>query len=194
MTRSRQEPPEPAASPKPSAARTSGTSFTIVSEKELRMERLFDAPVARLFKAYTDPRQIPQWWGPREQKTRVDVMEVRPGGKWRFVHTGADGSESAFRGIYREVVPNKRIVSTFEFEPWAGRISEDTATFTDEGGRTRLVATTRFADQADRDGMLDTGMEQGARETWDRLAELVEAPRSTAPGRNASRRRDEEEE
>jgi uncharacterized protein YndB with AHSA1/START domain len=159
--------------------RRRGADFAVVSDREVRMERVFDAPTAVVFKAYTDPKRIPQWWGPRDQSTRVDTMDVRPGGKWRFVHTSGDGKESAFRGEYREVAPNRHLVHTFEFEPWAGHISIDDALFIDEGGKTRLVVTSTFTGKADRDAMLDSGMEQGARETWDRLAELVEEPRTS---------------
>lgn len=182
MTRTRQEQTRPPSTSAP-------TSFTVVSDREIRMERVFDAPPSVVFKAYTDPKRIPHWWGPRDQKTRVDAMEVRPGGKWRFVHTDGDGQEAAFRGEYRDVVPNRRLVSSFEFEPRPGHVSTDTATFADEGGKTRLTVVTAFASKADRDWMLGSGMEQGARETWERLAELVEKARATVPGR-----RDEGEE
>ncbi len=168
------------------------TSFVVLSDHETRMERVFNAPVAVVFKAYTDAKQIPHWWGPRDQATRVETMEVRQGGRWRFVHTATDGTHNAFRGIYREIAPNKRIVNTFEFEPQAGHISEDTATFADQNGKTLVTVTTRFANQADRDGMLDSGMEQGSRESWDRLAELVEVARTTLPGK--ARKAGEEEE
>ncbi|MCA1819233.1 MAG: SRPBCC domain-containing protein, partial [Halobacteriales archaeon] len=109
--------------------------------------------------------------------TKVDKMEVRAGGTWRYLSRGQDSVDHAFRGEYREVVPNQRIVSTFEFEPQAGHISTDTATFEDLGGKTRLRSVTSFASKADRDGMLGSGMETGAKETWERLAELVEGSR-----------------
>jgi uncharacterized protein YndB with AHSA1/START domain len=160
-----------------SATKQSGkdaTSFSVLSDREIRMERVFNVPPAKLFKAYTDPKQVPRWWGPRDSTTTVDRMEVQVGGKWRYLNSGEGEEEVAFRGEYREIVPNKRIVSTFEFEPQAGHISVDTATFEDLGSRTRLTVVTTFTGKADRDGMLGSGMEKGARETWERLAELVE--------------------
>src|ERR1051326_517179 len=107
------------------------TAFTTSGEREVRMERVFNAPPARLFEAYTDPRQVPLWWGPRGSTTEVDRMDVEVGGRWRYLNRGRDGVESGFRGEYREIVPGQRIVSTFEFEPQAGHVSVDTATFED---------------------------------------------------------------
>src|SRR2546426_7211319 len=100
-------------------------------------------------------------------------MDVRPGGAWRFVHRTADGNEYGFRGEYREVVPPERIVQTFEFEPMAGHISVETATFTERDGRTLLTVRSVFSTKEDRDGMVQSGMESGLTETHDRFAEHV---------------------
>ena len=99
--------------------------------------REFDAPRDRVFAAYTDPALIPEWWGPRGTTTIVDVMDVRPGGQWRFVARNADGTETAFRGTYREVTEPERIVQTFEWEGMPGHVSVETAVFEDLGDRTR---------------------------------------------------------
>jgi uncharacterized protein YndB with AHSA1/START domain len=101
-------------------------------------------------------------------------MDVRVGGAWRYVQTDPDGTVHAFNGVYKEVVPPERIVYTFEYEAMAGRIIVDTATLEDLGGKTRVTVTTRFDSVEDRDGMLNSGMEGGASESWDRLAELLE--------------------
>jgi len=90
------------------AKSSSATTFTLLSDRELVMTRVFDAPRELVFKAYTDPKLIPHWWGPRKYETRVDKMEVRPGGVWRYIHRGADGQEDAFNGVYRENVPPER--------------------------------------------------------------------------------------
>ena len=127
-----------------------------------------------VFKAYTDPALIPKWWGPSGFPTTVDKMEVRPGGVWRFVQRGQDGKEYAFNGVYREIVPPERLVQTFEFEGMPGHVLLQTATFEDHGGKTKLTITALFQSVEDRDVMLKTGMEQGATETLDRLAELLE--------------------
>lgn len=149
------------------------TTVTTPSEREIVSERVFDAPRDRVFAAYTDPELIPQWWGPRGTTTIVDQMDVRPGGSWRFVGRDPDGSETAFRGTYREVTPPERIVQTFEWEGMPGHVVVETATFEDLGGRTRVTAQSLFHTSEERDGMLDSGMERGLTETHDRLAELL---------------------
>jgi uncharacterized protein YndB with AHSA1/START domain len=149
------------------------TTVTTPSEREIVSERVFDAPRDRVFAAYTDPELIPQWWGPRGTTTIVDQMDVRPGGAWRFVGRDPDGSETAFRGTYREVTPPERIVQTFEWEGMPGHVVVETATFEDLGGRTRVRAQSLFHTSEERDGMLDSGMERGLTETHDRLAELL---------------------
>jgi uncharacterized protein YndB with AHSA1/START domain len=126
-----------------------------------------------VFAAYTDPELSPQWWGPRGTTTIVDQMDVRPGGAWRFVNRDSDGSETGFRGTYREVTPPERIVQTFEWEGMPGHVLVETATFEDLGGRTKVTATSLFHTSEERDGMLASGMERGLTETHDRLAELL---------------------
>jgi len=100
-------------------------------------------------------------------------MDFRPGGAYRFVHRGPDGEEHGFRGEFREIVPPERIVWTFEYEGMPGHVSVDTLTLEDLGGKTKLTAHSLFDSVDDRDGMLQSGMEEGATETWDRLAEYV---------------------
>jgi uncharacterized protein YndB with AHSA1/START domain len=149
-------------------------SLTTPSDREIVMTRVFDAPRALVWEAYTDPKQIPQWWGLRSHTTIVDELDVRPGGKWRYIQRAADGAEYAFHGEYREIVPPSRLVSTFEFEGMPGHVVVDTATFDEVDGKTRVTVTSLFASTEDRDGMLQSGMAEGANETWDRLAELLE--------------------
>jgi uncharacterized protein YndB with AHSA1/START domain len=155
----------------PAASREA--ALTTPSDREIRVERVFDAPRDRVFAIYTDPELIPQWWGPREMTTRVDVMDVRAGGAWRFVMRGPDGEETGFRGTYREVSPPERIVQTFEWEGMPGHVSVDTASFEDLGERTRVVTTSIFHTAEERDGMLGSGMERGLNETYARLDELL---------------------
>jgi uncharacterized protein YndB with AHSA1/START domain len=148
--------------------------LTLPSDREIVMTRVFDAPRELVWKAYTDPEAIPQWWGPRRHATTVDKMDVRPGGAWRYVSRDADGNEYAFRGEYREVVPPERLVATFEFEPLPGHVSVETLTLVEHDGKTTLTNTSVFDSVEDRDGMLQSGMEEGVRETYDRLAEYLE--------------------
>jgi uncharacterized protein YndB with AHSA1/START domain len=154
-------------------ASSTKTKVTLPSDLEILITREFDAPRDVVFKAMTDPRLIPQWWGPRKYETIVDKMDVRPGGSWRFINREPDGKESAFRGEYREVKAPERIVQTFEWEPMAGHISVETAEFTERDGKTLLTNRTRFASKEDRDGMIQSGMESGLVETHDRFAELL---------------------
>jgi uncharacterized protein YndB with AHSA1/START domain len=148
-------------------------TLTILSDTEIEMTRVFDAPRELVFKAYTDPELIPKWWGQRSAVTIVDVMDVRPGGKWRYIQRSPEGEEYAFRGEYREVSPPDRLVSTFEFEGMPGHVSVDDLTLVEENGRTTMIVKGIFASKDDRDGMLASGMEAGAAELYDRLAELL---------------------
>ena len=158
---------------------TTTATVTTPGDRDIEVVREFDAPRERVYAAYTDPSLVPQWWGPRGGTTTVDVMEVRPGGAWRFVYRDADGSETAFRGTYREVTAPERIVQTFEWEGMPGHVSVETATFEDLGERTRVVTTSIFHTPEERDGMLASGMERGMNETYARLDELLASQASS---------------
>jgi uncharacterized protein YndB with AHSA1/START domain len=147
--------------------------LTLPAEREIHVERIFDAPRDRVFAAYTDPELIPQWWGPRRTTTIVEEMDPRTGGAWRFLMRDSDGSEIVFRGVYREVTAPERIVQTFEWDGMPGYVSVDSAAFEDLGDRTRIVTTSIFYTPEERDGMIESGMETGMNETYDRLDELL---------------------
>jgi len=149
------------------------TKVTLPSDREILITREFDAPRDVVFKAMIDPALISRWWGPRGHTTRVDKMEVRPGGAWRYISGTSAADETAFRGEYREIKAPERIVQTFEWEPMAGHISVDTATLIERDGRTLLTVRSLFASKEDRDGMVQSGMEKGLAETHDRFAELL---------------------
>ena len=156
------------------AANGTASALTMPSDTEITMSREFDAPRALVFRAYTDPALIPQWWGPRKYATVVDHMDCRPGGTWRFLNVDADGSEFAFNGVYREVTPPERLVNTFEFEPFPGHVSVETTTFEElEGGWTRVNFHVQFDNVEDCDGMVNSGMESGWTESVERLTELL---------------------
>jgi len=153
---------------------TATATVTTPSEREIHVVRDFDAPRDRVFALYIDPQYIPEWWGPRGTTAVVDVMDVRPGGDWRFETTDCDGNSTAFRGRYREVTAPERIVQTFEWEGMPGHVSVETATFEDLGdGRTRVTTSSIFHTAEERDGMLHSGMEGGMNETYQRLDELL---------------------
>jgi uncharacterized protein YndB with AHSA1/START domain len=156
---------------------SSALTVTLPSDREIVLSRVFDAPRALIFEALSKPEHISQWWGPRGASLGVVEMDFRPGGAWRFVSRDADGNEAGFRGEYREIVPPERVVQTFEFDGMPGHISLETLSLQEldgaHGGRTKMTVTSVFDSVDDRDGMLHSGMEQGASETYDRLAEFV---------------------
>lgn len=147
---------------------------TLPSDREILMTRIFDAPRELVFKAMTDPKAIPRWWGKSIYSTKVDKMDVRPGGAWHFVSQGPGGQEFGFGGVYREITPPERIVYTFEFEGMPGHVSVETITFEPlAGGKTKLSDHILFDSKGDRDGMLQSGMEEGATESMDRLSDFL---------------------
>ncbi len=152
---------------------TRTATVTKPSDREIHIEREFDAPRDRVFAVFTDPDLIGQWWGPRGTTTEVVEMDVRTGGDWRFVAHNDDGSKTGFRGTYREVTPPERIVQTFEWEGMPGHVCVETATFEDLGDRTKVTTTTIFHTAEERDGMLGSGMEGGMNETYQRVDELL---------------------
>jgi uncharacterized protein YndB with AHSA1/START domain len=158
----------------PASPAKSSQALTIElpSDREILLTRTFDAPRALVFKTMTDPALIPKWWGPHGFTTIVDKMDMRPGGEWRFIHKTPNG-DTAFRGVYREIVPPERLVYTFEWEGLPGHISTETVTFVEQDGKTTLINRALFDNVEDRDGMLQSGMEKGATETMDRLATLL---------------------
>ena len=141
--------------------------------RQLVITRVFDAPRALVFKTYTDPELIPQWWGISAQTT-VDAMDVRPGGRWRYVQRDTEGNEQGFRGEYREVTPPERLSYTFEWEGMPGHIILETLVFDEQDGKTTITNTSSYDTLEDLEGMLQSGAEQGAAITWDRLAELLQ--------------------
>lgn len=139
----------------------------------LCMSATVNGPRDLVFKAYTDPRAIPQWWGLEANTMRVDEMEATRGGRWRFVEVSPEGEEHAFRGVYHDVVPNERIVWTFEYEPMAGHVLLEEMLFVDQGAKTRLETRSVYQSVEDRDGMIASGMEDGANQSLNRLEAYV---------------------
>ena len=148
---------------------------TLPSDTELVMTRTFNAPRELVFRAHVDPALIPHWWGWRTYTTIVETLDARPGGKWRFVSRGPDGSEISFFGEYREVVAPERITWTFGYDglPEGVEPGQETFTFEEHDGRTTLTSYTRFKTKEERDGLLASGMEEGANESGDRMEELL---------------------
>ncbi|MDX1436585.1 MAG: SRPBCC family protein [Anaerolineales bacterium] len=145
-------------------------------KQELFIEREFDAPRELVFKAYTDPELIVRWLGPRRLSMRLETFEPSSGGAYRYLQEDADGQVYAFRGCFHEVLAPERIIQTFEFEgmPESGHVALETARFEVlPGNRTRVVAQAVYQTLEDRDGMIQSGMESGVNEGYDRLDELL---------------------
>jgi uncharacterized protein YndB with AHSA1/START domain len=141
--------------------------------QELVIIRTLDAPRALVFRAHTDPDLIPQWWGPAKYTTRIERLEARRYGAWRFVQSDLEGNEFAFRGVFHEVKPPELIIQTFEFEPMAGHVELQTATFEEKDGKTTFTAKSVYLSVEDRDGELKAGMEAGMNEGFERLDALL---------------------
>ncbi|HTE21915.1 MAG TPA: SRPBCC family protein [Candidatus Limnocylindria bacterium] len=139
----------------------------------ITMTREFNAPADKVFKAYTDPEVVKMWFGGHKAETKVETYDARRGGSWRMVQKGDDG-EYAFRGVFHEVKPNDHITWTFEYEGVPDHVCLETISFTEKDGKTQLKTQSVFQSVEDRDGMVQSGMEEGANEGMDILAELVE--------------------
>jgi uncharacterized protein YndB with AHSA1/START domain len=163
-------------------SRSNQMTVTTPSDREIVLTRVFDAPRDLVFEAHTSCEHMSRWWGPRRYEVSSCEMDFRPGGAWRIVHRGADGTEHGFRGEFREIDRPERIVWTFEYEGMPGHVSVDTLTLQERDGKTSLTATSVFDSVEDRDGMLQSGMQEGAAETWDRLAEYLELLKGGAAG------------
>ena len=140
---------------------------------QIVITREFAAPRELLFRAHIDPALLVQWLGPRELTMTIDRLEARDGGRWRYTHRDAEGNEYAFHGVFHGTPSPDGIVQTFEFEGTPGHVSLETVTFEDHGGRTVLRQNAVFQSVADRDSMLQSGMERGVTEGMERLGELV---------------------
>lgn len=150
------------------------TEMTIDRDgRQLRISRQFDAPRERVWQAMTDAQLMPQWWGPAYLTTTVERLELRPGGRYRFVQRDAEGNEYAFRGEYRAVEPPERLAMSFEFEGMAGHVVEQVMTLSESGGRTTLTVVEQYASLEDLEGILQTDMEAGMNESYDRLDALL---------------------
>lgn len=146
---------------------TTATQATITkpSDREVRIERVFHAGRDRVWRAFTDPALVAQWWG-RGNKLDIERMEVERGGHWRFVEH-SDHGVHGFEGRFREVTPPRRLVRTFEWDGMPGHVAVETVELEDMGDdRTRIVTTSMFHTTEERDGMLNSGMEGGLNESY----------------------------
>jgi len=151
--------------------------------QDVVISREFDAPRELVFRAFTDPNLYTQWLGPRRLRMTLETFEPRSGGRWRYIHQDQEGNQYGFHGVFHEVLAPSRIIDTFEFEglPEKGHVSLETATFQETaGGKTSLTIQSVFQSTADRDGQLQSGMEEGLNDSFDRLDELLEKVQSAS--------------
>ena len=142
------------------------------AEQEFVFERIFDAPRELVFKAWTDPEHLAHWWGPKGFTNTFREIDVRPGGVWRFVMHGPDGTDYDNKVVFSEVVEPERLVYTHggDEDGESGQF-QVTVTFAEEGDKTRLTMQMLFESAAERDKMIEFGAIEGANQTLDRLAE-----------------------
>ena len=149
------------------------TTYTTPSDLEIVVTRVVDAPRPLVFAAHTNPAHVPHWMlGPSGWTMPVCEIDLRPGGTWHFVWRQSDGTEMEMRGVYQEIVPPERLVST---EAWGGDWPEtlNTLLLSEEGGKTTITQRLLYPSKEARDAALKTGMQEGASESFDRLAEYL---------------------
>lgn len=152
-------------------------TVTLPSDTQILITREFDAPKHLVYRACTEPELVKQWWsGQRGEVTSAEI-DLRVGGRWRYVMVANAGFEVAFHGTYREIVPNERVVSTELFEGYPGATEDDatvnTVTFAEVDGRTTLTTLVECGTKEIRDAIIESGMEDGMQEAYDRLEQVA---------------------
>jgi uncharacterized protein YndB with AHSA1/START domain len=146
---------------------------TTPTDREIALSRVFDAPRHLVWDAFTKPELLKRWFGPRGWSLAVCEVDLRVGGGFRFVLHGPDGREMGMRGVYRELQPPERSVHIESFDDFPGSDSTVTTVMIEREGKTTFTATVRYPSQEVRDTVIKSGMEHGAAESYDRLAELL---------------------
>jgi uncharacterized protein YndB with AHSA1/START domain len=154
------------------AKHSAATTLTTPSDREIVITRVVAAPRRLVFEAYTKPEHLPHWMLAEGWIMPVCEIDLRPGGAWHFVWRRADGSEMEMRGVYREVVPPERLVST---ESWGGDWPEtlNTLVLSEEDGKTTITQRVLYPSKEARDAALKTGMQEGMTESFNRLDEYI---------------------
>lgn len=154
-------------------------TVTLPTEKQILIEREFDAPRELVYKAYTTPELVKRWWHAKRGQVTLVEIDLRVGGRWRYVMVTPDGTEVGFHGEYREVAPNERLVTTEVFEGLPQGVSEDdaatlnTATFADKDGRTTLTILVEAPSKTARDAIIESGMEDGLQDALELLEQVA---------------------
>jgi uncharacterized protein YndB with AHSA1/START domain len=154
-------------------------TVTLPADEQILITREFDAPKHLVYKAFTTPELVKRWWNAKRGEMTVADIDLRVGGKWRYAMVTDDGTEVAFHGEYREIVPNERVVSTEMYEGVPEGVAEEdattvnTATFAEENGRTTLTILVQAPSKTTRDAIIDSGMEAGLQDALDLLEEVA---------------------
>ena len=156
------------------AVTSSGTAtVTLPNDEQILITREFDAPRRLVYRAWTTPDLVKRWWSGNRGETRIAEIDLRVGGGWRCVMVTEGGFEVAFRGEYREIVPNERIVSTEVYEGMPEGEALNTVTFAETDGRTTLTVLVQHASKEARDAHVNSGMEVGMQEGMDLLEQVA---------------------
>ena len=161
--------------PVTTAANSGSFKVSTPSDREIQITRVFDAPRAVLYEAFTNPKHVRHWWGCLGDGYSVPICEgdLRVGGSWKYVNRTPKGEEATFYGTYRELTPPDRLVFTETYEPYPDAESLVTVAFTEEKGKTRMTLVAEYPSIEVRDMVLGTGMEYGAALSYDRLDEIA---------------------
>ncbi len=151
---------------------TGTLKVSLPTEREVVMTRVFDAPRRLVFDALTKPELLKRWFGPRGWSLVVCEADLKVGGAWRWVLRGPDGRDMGMRGVYQEITPPEWLVSTESFDDYPGE-SLNTLILSEEDGKTTFTIKVRYASQEIRDAVIKSGMEHGAAECYDKLAEML---------------------
>ena len=156
------------------AVASSGTAtVTLPTNEQILITREFDAPGHLVYRAWTEPELVKRWWGGERGEVTSAEIDLRVGGVWRCVLVTDDGSEVAFHGEYREIVPDERIVSTEVYEGMPEGEARNTVTFSETDGRTTLTILVQHASKEARDAHIESGMEIGMQEGMDLLERVA---------------------
>ena len=170
-------------------ASSATATVTLPTDRQIRITREFDAPKHLVYRTWTTPELIKQWWSGERGITTQAEVDLRVGGTWRYVHLDHDGFEVAFHGEFREVIPEERLVSTEVYEGASQPVEGDTyppgeeegalttVTFEEAGGRTTLSMLVECPSKEVRDAIIESGMEVGMQEAWAKLERVARSLR-----------------
>ena len=153
-------------------------TVTLPTDTQIHITREFDAPRHLVYKAYTTPELVKKWWSAKRGEVTIAEIDLRVGGRWRFVMVADGGFEVGFHGVYREIVPNERLVSTEAYEGIPNpddNASVNTLMLAEKKGRTMLTVICEYGNQQTRDMVIQSGMESGMQDAFDLLEEVAQS-------------------